>query len=249
MLVSDGFGNDGVSAEPTEDEILDSYSLWLYKVATGYSQGNPNHERVDDLVQEGRVAMWRALHTHKSESAPLDWWLKTAATNRMKDLLVRKTPFLGETRERNSDKPEPKKKGSEARSKIMEVLRANPAATGAQIAKEVGLSEGTVSYHRSRMGVDAPPPEMSSFDALLDGGFDITMADNALERVLNGYFRGEVAEALDALTPNEKKYVILRFWHGMQKAELSAQFGYDPSGIWRVAKKKLAPALSNLISV
>jgi len=63
------------------------------------------------------------------------------------------------------------------------------------------------------------------------------------------YHHGEIAAALTALSPKEREYVELRFWHGFQKRELIAHFGYEPRGLHRTATKKLAVALKHLAPV
>lgn len=68
--------------------------------------------------------------------------------------------------------------------------------------------------------------------------------------ITRAYHRGEVARALDSLTPRQLEYVRLRFWEGAGTTELVAHFGYDPSGLWNSkkngAKIKLRAALAHL---
>lgn len=60
------------------------------------------------------------------------------------------------------------------------------------------------------------------------------------------YHRGQIAAALDRLTRREREYVVARFWGGLNYPELTAHFGYQPQGLWRTARPKLAAALAHL---
>lgn len=63
------------------------------------------------------------------------------------------------------------------------------------------------------------------------------------------YHQGEIYAALDALTPREREYAVMRFWGGATPAALTAHFGYHPAGLWRTARPKLALSLSHLAEV
>lgn len=65
-----------------DPEILDDYKGWLHVVANSLV----DRERHDDLVQEGRIAMWRALETYDETRGSLPSWLTRAAEMRMRDL-------------------------------------------------------------------------------------------------------------------------------------------------------------------
>lgn len=71
-----------------------------------------------------------------------------------------------------------------------------------------------------------------------------------LENIICAYYAGEVAQAIDVLTPKQQEYVRLRFWKGYRTTQLKAHFGYDPSGLWNSkkngAKYKLQKALAHL---
>jgi len=70
------------------DRILASYNRWLHSVA-GYFHRTHFHSDHEDLVQEGRIAMWKALATYDPSKGALPSWLTTAAKMRMKDCLRR----------------------------------------------------------------------------------------------------------------------------------------------------------------
>lgn len=60
--------------------ILEDYRGWLHAMAWKYSHVNADHE---DLVQEGRIAMWQALDTYSPSKGSLPYWLTMKARNRM----------------------------------------------------------------------------------------------------------------------------------------------------------------------
>lgn len=62
--------------------VVDDYSRWLHKMAN--ELGRPADH--DDLVQEGRIAMWRALETYDESLGSLPAWLTGAARQRMRDI-------------------------------------------------------------------------------------------------------------------------------------------------------------------
>lgn len=66
------------------DEVLDQYHGWLYRTALDLLPANS--PLLDDLVQEGRVSMWRALDTFDASKGALPTWLTGAARQRMRDV-------------------------------------------------------------------------------------------------------------------------------------------------------------------
>lgn len=65
-----------------DPSVLADYEKWLHRVANTVGR----LEDHDDLVQEGRVAMWRALSTYDETRGSLPSWLTRAAEQRMKDV-------------------------------------------------------------------------------------------------------------------------------------------------------------------
>ena len=67
--------------------IIGNYHSWLYKMARVYRSFDSNDH--DDLVQEGRVAIWKALDTYDPALGALPSWLTTAAKMRMREVVHR----------------------------------------------------------------------------------------------------------------------------------------------------------------
>lgn len=85
----------------TDDEIIAGYHSWLYKTASGMTS-NPSD--VDDLVQEGRVAMWLALDSYDPEKGSLPSWLTRKAKFRMIEV-VTDGPLTGQPSRRHGRNP------------------------------------------------------------------------------------------------------------------------------------------------
>ena len=74
----------------TDDELLGEYLGWLRTVSSKLIAIWPKYA-IDqqDLIQEGYIAMWKAIRSHKPGSAPLDYWMKFQAHHRMKTVCLR----------------------------------------------------------------------------------------------------------------------------------------------------------------
>lgn len=66
------------------DETIASYHNWLYKIATQLISASSPH--LDDLVQEGRLAMWLAMESYTPSKGSLPAWLTRKARYRMLDV-------------------------------------------------------------------------------------------------------------------------------------------------------------------
>lgn len=160
MSLSDGFGDQPLVE--SDEAIIDSYTKWLHKVANDYLP--LWHERHDDVVQEGRIAMWRALATYDATKGSLPSWLTTAAKQRMKD---------------------------------------------------VSFGRGRPTGHEEMRGSREVEVDVS-LDALAEDGIEMMLtAHDSLSGVEIAYHAGEIAEALDSLSPAQRRYVIGRFWCGL----------------------------------
>lgn len=217
---------------------VSDFEKWLHRTAFNMT-GASDHE---DLVQEGRIAIWEALAMADHSHPALAGYVTRAAKGRMIDVVT------GNRRVTGHEAPEGKvvtnDRGRQAREKIRAVLANHPGATGAEIVRQTGLSPATVSVQRKRLDIDTELEEPGSLQALADAGYDPPgHEDGLLEMVIQAYMYGEISAALSVLTPNERRYVDLRFWEAYTPAELRKAFGYDPSSIWRSAKVRLRPVL------
>lgn len=76
---------------------LADYHNWLYKTAAELLRGGYHDPDIDDVVQEGRIAMWRALDTYDDCKGTLAPWLTNAARMRMKDVAIGHGRWTGHT--------------------------------------------------------------------------------------------------------------------------------------------------------
>lgn len=182
-----------------ERELLEHYRPWLRKVAAGMTTPS----MVEDLAQEGWIALWLAYGKADERRAPTDWWLKKKAHGRMITLVSRDWRTL--------------------KSRTWGI----PA----------GQARPSTDEELSTVGASVWDSEQ-----LLDGADLIDGAEWA-------YHHGEIARALDELTPAQRKYVVLRFWHGYGTWDMVDEYGYDPRGIWAGARKALISSLAHLAGV
>lgn len=228
------------------DEILLGYNGWLH--ATAAEMVPFDAPRYEDVVQEGRIAMWRALLRADLDNVGLAGYLTTAARGRMLDVASGRKVEVGT--EKKGQTGGTQANGTATRDRIRVYLREHPTATGTQIARDLGLSKATVSYQSKRLNADQEIMIVGSVDAFRESG-SMDIADpegDLLDHVMRAYAAGVISQALDVLTPNERKYIVLRFWGGADPAELRREFGYEPNAIWRSAKQRLTPVLERLIA-
>lgn len=55
---------------------------------------------------------------------------------------------------------------------------------------------------------------------------------DALDGVMLGYHHGAILDAINRLSPAQRRYVYARFWQGLTTAELTELFHYDAHGLW-----------------
>lgn len=65
--------------------------------------------------------------------------------------------------------------------------------------------------------------------------------DNSL-----AYHYAEIADAVGRLPDGQRRYVLLRFWAGLNTPEINKEFGYAASPLWARAKNKLRLELAHL---
>jgi RNA polymerase sigma factor (sigma-70 family) len=66
---------------------------------------------------------------------------------------------------------------------------------------------------------------------------------NWVEEVLLGYHRGEILEALNALTFTQRVHVVRRFWGGWSNAEIAAAQGCSKQTVERQWREDIRPQL------
>lgn len=181
-MVTTGRGQDWRKLPTDRNELLKNYRKWLYFMANNMSR---RQAEVDDLAQEGYIAMWRAFDSFDPDLGSLSHWLTKNARARMLEVLKRDTSF-----------------GKE------------PARGVHRTPESVGATQG-------------------SLDALMDEGFDIAEASSLLDKVFESYMKGQVHRAIESLTAQQRRYVLLRFWYGYTENEMYAQQLFPPGTVVR----------------
>jgi len=164
-----------------EHAVLEEYRGWLRKVAIGLVGAN----LVEDLAQEGWIAMWRALRSHDPAKGALPAWLTLNAFYRMCDC-ARDEAWLGRPRRHLG------------RGKLAD-------------ATEYATADDVAVWDR------------------------LTAADLA-DDLMWGYHTGQILAAINRLSPQQRRYVYLRFFRGYRYPDLVEAFGYDPQGLWSSPK-------------
>lgn len=152
-------------------DCLPDYRRWLYRVAhdlTASYAGHYTAVAADDLVQEGYVAMFRALDTYDPGRGALPSWLTGAARLRMREVASGHSP-------QSSNLP----------------------------------ADRTTSR----------PPIVDSTDRMAEHDSDLldqlTTTGDGLDGVVFAYHDGEIAQAIDRLPPAQRRYVLARFYAGL----------------------------------
>lgn len=175
---------------PWEDknELLRSYRGWLYHTAIELAGLREGGQLVQELAQEGYIAMWRSLETFKPGEGSLPHWLTSNARRRMLEVLRRGARF-----------GKPESRGVHSRP------------------QSIGATEG-------------------SLDELREAGWDHHADDEVEDIVLTAYMNGAIHRALKALSPDQRRYVELRFWHGWSETQMYQRRVFDQNvnvrGLW-----------------
>jgi DNA-directed RNA polymerase specialized sigma24 family protein len=230
--------------------LIADYEAWLHRRAWLIGGANTH----DDLVQEGRIAMWQAIGDFDPDRGALPAWLTMKANGHMLQCITR-----GHWTGKEKKQVGATSAGIEKRRRIDQFQARFKLETGVyptqqQIAESLGMTLSSVSRYLSNPAVEATGSKEYSLDELLDGdhGFEnLLSAADLVDAIMLAYHRGDIMRALDSLSPAQKRYVVLRFWCGYQGAELKTVFGYDPSALWNSkkngAKEKLRSELVHLI--
>lgn len=67
----------------------------------------------------------------------------------------------------------------------------------------------------------------------------------AVDNDLSYHYR-EIERAVASLPDGQRKYVLLRFWAGLNTKEIDQEFGYTASSLWTKAKNRLRLELLHL---
>lgn len=71
-------------------------------------------------------------------------------------------------------------------------------------------------------------------------------SDDIADRVAQRYHDGEIADAINSLPPDQREYVVLRFWGGLTYSELDKKLGRSTGLLWKRAKPALEKKLAHL---
>lgn len=75
----------------------------------------------------------------------------------------------------------------------------------------------------------------------LFGGIEVDLTQVEVD-----YHDGRILDAVNKLPPQQRDYVIRRFWYGWTKKPLEVYFDMNPHNIWRYARKNLEKSLTEM---
>lgn len=191
--------NGGFGDQLDVSEVIERYERWVFKVVNE-EVGRLAHDN-DDLVQEGRIAVWHA-HERGDGRPGTPNYITQAARWRIKNVIDRGT-WTGR-----------------------DTSRAKPSDPRAHRDDLVSLDDLSVQ--------------------------SIIAAAGLLEHVELAYHYGEIHQAIAELTEDERRYVVMRFWHGMNEPEMQPYFAVNVGWVWRGhhgARAKLRARLEHLVGV
>jgi RNA polymerase sigma factor (sigma-70 family) len=130
----------------TDDEIIAGYHSWLFKTASGMTS---NSSDVEDLVQEGRVAMWLALDSYDPAKGSLPSWLTRKAKFRMIEV-VTDGPLTGQPSRRHGRNPATEMKRA---TLSLDLPRGDSGVNLADlVSRDVGdLEAAELAYHQDEI--------------------------------------------------------------------------------------------------
>jgi RNA polymerase sigma factor (sigma-70 family) len=230
--------------------LIADYEAWLHRRAWLMTGANSH----DDLVQEGRIAMWQAFDNFDESRGALPAWLTMKANGHMLECIQRGHWTGKEKKQAGATNAGIEKRRHIDRFRTRFKLETGVYPTTQQTAESLGMTLSSVSRFLSNPAVEATGTQEYSLEAMLDSdlGFEYLLAAaDLIDSIQLAYHRGEIVQALDRLAPAQKRYVVLRFWCGYVTSELKTVFGYDPSGLWNSQKNgarlKLREELAHLV--
>jgi DNA-directed RNA polymerase specialized sigma24 family protein len=128
-----------------------AYHTWLYKTAADLLRGGYYDPDIDDVVQEGRIAMWKAYDAYDDCKGTLAPWLTNAARMRMKDVTTGHGRWTGHTGRRGwTDAMSPKVQ----RALELDMLLDNPEFSELRLRQPVAASK-VMTNQRAKEWADA----------------------------------------------------------------------------------------------
>lgn len=242
-------------------EHLPDYHVWL--TATARHLAPHSNALHDDLVQEGYIAMWRAVDTHPGDG-PLSAWLRGCARTRMRAVALDQHRMTG-AEPMTEGYSFAKRSGDETRARIRAYITEwrrdhGTEPSQGQIARGLGMNSGNVNRHLKRMHLHHGQEARAvvSLDELLDGARSesgstvdmdaVLLGDAVIEDVTLAYHYGEIHAAIADLDESWREYVWLRFWCGLTAEEIRAKGAGGSPWMWtHTIRPLLAERLSHLI--
>ncbi len=124
-----------------------------------------------------------------------------------------------------------------ARQRLMKFVLDEAPSFGSDTSRSNFSGASKDPFRRPTVSIDDPDLDI------------VVTAAEALEAVAMAYHDGEIVEAVNALLPDVREYVILRYWAGYTNPEIAAIQGKSVGGVssqWTKAKPLLVERLEHL---
>ena len=214
-----------------KEKVVKEYLPVIKRLALDLKRSLPPNVEVDDLIQEGVLALLSSLERYDPKKGPLHGYVMTRIKGAMLDYL-RKLDWLP----RNL-----RKHMKEVESAMIELETEGKEITDEEIAERTGLDVKTVRSVRNEM----MRKQLLMLDSYLLGTDETILEGvpsdyNPEEEVMKEELINLVKEAINRLSDREKLILSLRFEKELSLKEIGAVLGVSESRVSQIISVSLA---------
>jgi RNA polymerase sigma factor for flagellar operon FliA len=214
-----------------KEKIVKEYLPVIKRIALDLKQNLPPNVEIDDLIQEGVLALLSSLERYDPRKGSLHRYVTIRIKGAMLDYL-RKLDWLP----RNL-----RKHMKEVESAMIEIESEGNEITDEEIAKRTGLNVDTVKSVRNEMIREQilmlDSYIMSTEDTVLE---NIPSSSNTEDEIMKEELINAVKEAINKLGDREKLVLSLRFERELSLKEIGVVLGVSESRVSQIISVALA---------
>ncbi len=214
-----------------KEKVVREYLPVIKRLALDLKQGLPPNVELDDLIQEGVLALLSSLERYDPKKGPLHPFVMTRIKGAMLDYL-RRLDWLPRNLRRHI---------KEVERAIIEIESEGREASNEEIAERTGLDVETVRAVRS---------EMVRKQILMLDSYLLDTDETILETIPSGEtpedvvmkeeLMNAVKEAINRLSDREKLVLSLRYERELSLKEIGAVLGVSESRVSQIISAALA---------
>ncbi len=214
-----------------KEKVVREYLPVIKRLALDLKQGLPPNVELDDLIQEGVLALLSSLERYDPKKGPLHPFVMTRIKGAMLDYL-RRLDWLPRNLRRHI---------KEVERAIIEIESEGREASNEEIAERTGLDVETVRAVRS---------EMVRKQILMLDSYLLDTDETILETIPSGEtpedvvmkeeLMNAVKEAINRLSDREKLVLSLRYERELSLKEIGAVLGVSESRVSQIISVALA---------